>query len=152
MVTHNVLLRWLHFVRRTSLATRRWATAAYLLLVAGASLTPGEMIERVPIHILFLDKVIHCAMYGGMAFLVFHCVNSDRRLLLRTAFSLVVSLSYGILMEVLQRSIEGVGRTFSLEDIGANALGAAVVAAGLGWRLHRQRAPLADVLPGEACR
>ena len=125
-------------LQRTPYPARHLVAAAFIAAVTFASLLPGRVIEQVPIHIVFFDKLVHFAMYGIMAALLFWSVREPRRRLERVAAIHLFCSLYGVFMECLQGFLTSLGRSFSLADMLFNAAGAAVTLAFCTWqsRLH----------------
>ena len=95
----------------------------WLVVVAVLSLLPGDDIPRWDIP--YLDKYVHVMMYAGISFLwgnVFGFRFRPRKLLQKLTLLLLASLSYGLLMEILQQTI-AVHRAFDWLDMAANAAG-----------------------------
>jgi VanZ family protein len=73
-----------------------------------------------------IDKIVHFVLYGVTAVMLYRILraryNSNRALL----YSIAVSAFYGALMECIQYFLPY--RSFSIADMAANTLGAAVLA------------------------
>jgi VanZ family protein len=126
--------------QRTPQPARRFAVGAYVALILFLSLLPGRVLAQVPIRMLFFDKLVHFAMYGGLAVLLFWSEWQARRLPERIVMIFFLCSAYGVLIEILQKSFPSLGRSFSTADILANATGAAVSLAILVWRSRMQQA------------
>jgi VanZ family protein len=110
---------------QVSMRARRKICFAYMVIVAFASLAPKQVIEEVPIRVLFFDKIVHFAMYAVMAAALFWASERSDRIALRAIQSFIIATAYGVSMELLQKYIALIGRSFSGWDIVANATGAA---------------------------
>lgn len=98
----------------------RYSLALYLILISTLSLLPSNDLPNV---MLFpnADKLIHCAMYAGLTFLLLtgwpRFFMSNRKLLIVIAIAF-----WGIVMELLQGTA-AIGRSYDLMDELANILG-----------------------------
>jgi VanZ family protein len=85
-----------------------------------------------------LDKLCHATIYAGYTFVLIHALASTfntrvvSRLILVAA---MLAIAYGVVNEIHQ--LFRPGRTMSFADIGANAIGAALVA-GIWPRIQRR--------------
>ncbi len=119
----------------------RWTvTACYASLIALVSLLPSGKLPRLPIHIQNFDKIAHCLMYGGLAFLLCWAVRYSSRHSFRLMWVFLGSQLYGVSVEGAQWVLFTSDRLFSWADIAANAIGAGIVVTVLGWHAHRFRA------------
>lgn len=103
---------------------RKAVGAAYLAIVAYLSLMPSRNIPDIP---LFhgADKLVHICMYLGLSFLACWIYVADRHQL-RFMYSLLAAVfMYGVLMEILQRTMRN-GRSFDFKDMVANLVGAII--------------------------
>lgn len=67
------------------------------------------------------DKLVHFTMYFGMCFWIFYStIDLERKR--RYVVSLLVSISYGILMEIMQK-LMAIGRSMDVWDALANSVG-----------------------------
>jgi VanZ family protein len=103
---------------------------ALLILIACA--TPGEQLPPSPF--LDFDKLVHLCIFGVLQFLLlrgFRCQQNFPTLKKNyMIISLMISVGYGVLMEILQGYVFR-NRSFDVLDMAANTLG--VVVAALMW-------------------
>lgn len=108
-------------------------TICWMLLVLLLTLTPGEDMPKTHLwsDILSFDTVAHFGVFGILVFLMIIGLSKQYtyHFLRKKAIvvSILVSILYGIIIELLQQAIPG--RHFELFDILANSLGCFV---GLG--------------------
>ncbi len=94
---------------------------SYCLLLMGTLLAPSSNIPKV--EIIGFDKLAHVIVFGILSFLMlkFWFRNeSDRKSI---SYTFYFSVSYGILLEILQRSSFS-QREFDIFDLCANIIGA----------------------------
>lgn len=109
------------------LIVRRWICAAHLALIAALSLVPAWIFPPSAAGLPGIDKAVHAAMYGALGMLLRWAAGRES-IPPAARWLPAGGVAYGLLMEVLQRSIGGIGRAFSWGDALANLAG--VVA---GW-------------------
>ncbi len=104
---------------------QRWTLwIVYTLIITVASLAPSSSFKQIQ-PCLNEDKIIHFMIYGGDAVLLLWALSA--KLKNRTAQLITTILfcsAYGILMEILQATLQPNDRTFSIGDIAANIAGA----------------------------
>ncbi len=102
------------------LLIKRVLLFTYFAVVALLSLLPKSGLP--PVHLFqHADKVIHAAMYAGLAFLIFwNWSEFFSKRLKWLPLLIIVGLGTGI--ELLQE-IPGIGRSFEWLDVLANTLG-----------------------------
>lgn len=111
-------------LRGASFAVRFGVSLVYSAVIAVLSLLPSAVIEKVPIHMIMLDKIVHAAMYALLALLVFPLWDERRALRSRAIGTIAFCSAYGLLMEILQYYFKASQRSFSLGDALANGIGA----------------------------
>jgi VanZ family protein len=115
----------------------------YMTAIVVLSLLPSAILDKVPVHVIFMDKVVHALMYAGCTGLLFCGLSAPQR----TTRSLIVvffcCFCFGVILEVLQGTLTALHRTFSLDDIAANTVGALACA----WFLRRNILRLAVPAP-----
>lgn len=103
----------------------RWyLAAAYALLLAYLSLSPGQRLPKILSwsDLFSPDKIAHFGAYAVLALLL--CLALGRlSLVQRTFIAVLAAAGYGALMEFLQ-AVAGTGRDFDPVDMVANLLGA----------------------------
>ncbi len=104
---------------------QRWTLwVIYTLLIAVASLAPSSSFKDSP-SFLHADKIIHFLMYGADAALMLWALSTKlRNITTRLILAIAFCSAYGILMEILQATLQPNDRTFSIGDIAANITGA----------------------------
>ncbi|MBK8499037.1 MAG: VanZ family protein [Flavobacteriales bacterium] len=117
----------------------RWALL-WALLILVLCLMPGKALPSWQWADLFnVDKLVHLALFAVLLLLLARgLVNgglSNRNALLA---SLVVAVSYGGLLELLQ-TLPALGRRGDLNDLLANTAGAVVAWSWLRWKGSEQR-------------
>lgn len=107
-------MRWLFYC-----LTAIWAAAVTYASLKAPSHNPP------PFFLDFdnSDKLVHFTMYFGLCFWIFYSTIGHGREH-RYAVSLLVSVAYGIVMEVLQEFM-AIGRSMDVWDALANSVGAA---------------------------
>jgi len=102
-----------------------------VLIIMYLSLTNGEKFEKASfLHISFLDKIVHFAMYFVMMSVI---IFENRKTVINTSHLFLIALipfSYGVLMEILQSTIT-MSRTGSIFDVIFNAAG--IIVSVLLW-------------------
>ncbi|MFM2438651.1 MAG: VanZ like family [Actinomycetota bacterium] len=104
-----------------------WATLAVSALIVGLLLIPGPDLPQVGVG--GLDLAIHAALFATWALLL----RSETGL--RWWASVAAGLVFGLASEAVQ--LLAVQRTFSLQDVVADTVGAAIGATA--WQLGRRR-------------
>ena len=113
----------------------RWLiTFLYTCLLGWASLTPARNLPLSLPAFAHADKLCHFLIYGILAALLAWSMHlpalspgSAKRCVLA---AIVLTTIYGALMELGQGLLKQAGRSFSVGDLLANALGAAVFVLG----------------------
>ena len=100
------------------------ACAVYLGLVAGLSLAPSSAFPSSLTGIPGADKVVHFAMYGGLAAVLRWALAAGTAAPCRRRGVLLGAVAYGLLMEILQATVTHDMRGFGWGDIAANTTGA----------------------------
>jgi len=108
--------------------------AAFILLLCGI---PGNQINKVKIiDIPHFDKIVHLSFYFILTLLLISENNSQKQQQKATIKAIltagVISMSYGILIEILQKTIF-INRGAEIWDVVANAFG--FILAALSYRL-----------------
>jgi len=129
------------FIFSFKLWLRRSIAILYLSIVAVLSLMPAYDLPHITVYPGF-DKLVHFSMYLGAAFLGSWSLEISRNRMKPVYFLLAGVFLYGVLMEILQRTMHN-GRNFEFRDMIANLTGA--IAGILLFRyLDRKRAELAE--------
>jgi VanZ family protein len=120
----SVNLHMISFIFSFKPWLRKTIAALYLVTIAVLSLMPSY---DLPSFTIFpeIDKVVHICMYLGLSFLACWSFEIRRDRMKPLYFMLVTVFMYGILMEVLQRTMHN-GRNFDFRDMIANLTGAIV--------------------------
>lgn len=110
------------FIFSFSLWLRKTLSALYLVIIAVLSLMP---VSDLPHFTVFsgIDKMVHVSMYFGLAFLACWSFEINRDRMKPIYFLLSGVFMYGVLMEILQRTMHN-GRNFDFRDMLANLTGA----------------------------
>jgi len=95
----------------------------YLVNIAWLSLSPSYNIPVV--NIPYIDKLVHLCMYLGLSFLAGWIYDIGHHRVRYIYFILAGVFMYGVLMEILQRTMHN-GRDFDFKDMIANLLGAII--------------------------
>lgn len=92
---------------------------AWLALLPASYFSPGLFIFEGA------DKVVHCAIYSVLAFLLFMLFIdiNPKTLLPKYAAIFILASVYGLLMEFLQLWIRNASRSFEIGDVIANCAG-----------------------------
>lgn len=103
-----------------------WLPAtAWSVIIVIASLNSSDNLTEIQFDIPGLDKVVHFVMYGVLSFLLLWAVEKTIRNSLKLWNLLLIVLlssSFGLLMEILQKTMTSV-RNFDIYDIIANIIG-----------------------------
>jgi VanZ family protein len=101
---------------------RKTLAALYLAVIAILSLMP---VNDLPHFTVFpaIDKAVHFSMYFGLSFLVCWSLEVNRDRMKPLYLMLAGVFMYGVLMEILQRTMHN-GRNFDFRDMIANLTGA----------------------------
>jgi VanZ family protein len=101
---------------------RKTLAALYLAVIAVLSLMP---VQDLPHFTVFsgIDKMVHFSMYFGLAILACWSLEIDRKRMAPIYMLLSGVFFYGVLMEILQRTMHN-GRNFEFRDMIANLSGA----------------------------
>lgn len=98
---------------------------AWSVIIVIASLNSSENLIEIKFDIPGLDKMVHFVMYGILSFLLLWTgekVSKTRLELQNLLVVILVSSGFGILMEILQKTLTTV-RNFDIYDIIANIIG-----------------------------
>lgn len=100
----------------------------WLLLIFILLTLPGKDFEKVDVKIPFEDKIVHMGLFGGF---VFFFGLAYRKLPFRLSkmklvVIVLVAIAYGVIMEFVQKYCTHQSRSFSYEDMIADALGAII--------------------------
>jgi VanZ family protein len=109
----------------------------WLLVVTGLSVLPSVQLPKF--ELFAADKLGHAGVYAVLSWLILLGIQrSEERLPARHEMwaTFAFSTFYGVLMEFVQGTFIP-GRFYELDDMIANAFGAAL--AWAGWALLRQR-------------
>ena len=96
----------------------------YLAIVAVLSLMPSRDLPHFTVFPA-IDKVVHISMYLGLSFLACWIYEIKRERMQPLYLLLAGVFMYGVLMEILQRTMHN-GRSFDFKDMIANLTGAIV--------------------------
>jgi VanZ family protein len=103
---------------------RKTLAALYLTIIAVLSLMPVQDLPHFTVF-SFIDKMVHFSMYFGLAFLACWSLEISRDRMKPLYLMLAGVFMYGVLMEILQRTMHN-GRNFDFKDMIANLTGAIV--------------------------
>jgi VanZ family protein len=103
---------------------RKTIAILYLVTIAVISLIPSHDLPQFT-KFKDIDKVIHVCMYMGLSFLACWSFGIRRDRMKPLYFMLAVVFMYGVLMEILQRTMHN-GREFDFKDMVANLMGTIV--------------------------
>ncbi len=129
------------FIFSFKLWLRRTIGFIYFGIVAFLSLMPAQDLPHLTVYAGF-DKLVHFSMYLGAAILACWSMDLGLKRVRPLYYLLAGVFLYGVLMEILQRTMHN-GRNFEFRDMIANLTGA--VAGILVYRyLEKKRIELAD--------
>lgn len=98
----------------------------WTLIIVTSCLAPVSSFSNFSFdHLIGIDKILHLILYFG--FFVLWFLSSDNWTKSKMRKLLVISILFGIIIEVLQKQM-GMGRSYDLADITANILGSSI-----GW-------------------
>jgi len=103
---------------------RKSIAALYLAVVAILSLMPARDLPHITVFQWF-DKLVHFSMYFGLSFLACWSLSISRNRMKPIYLLLLGVFLYGVLMEILQRTMHN-GRNFEFRDMIANLTGAVI--------------------------
>lgn len=103
---------------------RKTIAIIYLAIIAILSLMPSYDLPHITVFQGF-DKVVHFSMYFGLSILACWSLEIDRKRMTPIYALLAGIFSYGVLMEILQRTMHN-GRNFEFRDMIANLTGAII--------------------------
>ncbi len=103
---------------------RKAIATVYLAVIAMLSLMPSYDLPHFTVF-KGIDKVVHICMYLGLAFLAGWSFEISRERMKPLYLLLVGVFMYGVLMEILQRTMHN-GREFDFKDMLANLTGAVI--------------------------
>jgi VanZ family protein len=112
------------FIFSIKLWLRRTIGLLYLGTVAFVSLMPVNDLPHITVYQGF-DKAVHLSMYLGLSFLACWCFRITRKNMAPFYILLAMVFSWGLLMEILQRTMHN-GRNFEFRDMIANLTGAII--------------------------
>lgn len=101
---------------------------AWVLLIFILLTLPGKDFEKVGFHLPYLDKLVHMALFGGLVFwfgLAFRRAPFPMSKM-KILMMVLISCSYGIIMEFVQKYCTNNTRSFSYDDMLADGLGALI--------------------------
>ena len=101
---------------------RKTIAVLYLATIAVLSLMPSYDLPQFTIF-PEIDKVVHICMYLGLSFLACWSFEISRNRMKPLYLMLAGVFMYGVLMEILQRTMHN-GRNFDFRDMIANLTGA----------------------------
>jgi len=101
---------------------RKTIAALYLATIAALSLMPARDLPHFTVF-SSLDKAVHISMYLGLSFLACWSYEISRDRMKPIYLLLLGVFMYGVLMEILQRTMHN-GRNFDFKDMIANLTGA----------------------------
>ena len=107
---------------------RKTLAIFYLAVVAFLSLMPASDLPRIALFQnidIEVHLTVHFFMYLGLSILVCWSLGVDRNRMAPIYGLLTGAFFYGVLMEILQRTIHN-GRQFMFKDMLANLIGASV--------------------------
>jgi len=110
------------FIFSFKLWLRKTIASIYLVLIAILSLLPSYDLPDIPMF-EGEDKAIHVCMYFGLAILVCWSFDFSRKRMGPLYLMLAGVFFWGVLMEILQRTMHN-GRNFDFRDMIANLVGA----------------------------
>jgi len=97
-----------------------WAMMIFILSTANPNAFPD-----ITFNFVFgIDKLVHFLLYAFLALLLI-LVKTRIKFLIHTVYMFLLSVAYGISIEILQGMFFA-GRTFDYADIIANTIGAAI--------------------------
>jgi VanZ family protein len=97
-------------------------TIVWALIIFVATMVPGKTIPNVPIF--GIDKLVHFFIFSMLSFLWLYDLNKNIKSSLASYYVILLSIGYGIFIEIIQRFIPG--RSCSIYDIIANSIGVAL--------------------------
>lgn len=113
-------------VKRASL----WLALFWTLTIATSCLIPASVFKPVSFNLFEIDKVVHFGLYFVLVCLWLTVLYARHTLKRKNHLIIVLlSIGYGILIELIQ-AISHTGRSYELDDIIANTIGALA-----GWLL-----------------
>jgi VanZ family protein len=112
------------FIFSFKLWLRKTIAAIYLGIIAVLSLMPARDLPHITVFQSF-DKMVHFSMYFGLSFLACWSLEINRNRMKPIYLLLLSVFLYGVLMEILQRTMHN-GRNFEFRDMIANLTGAVV--------------------------
>ncbi|NOZ47971.1 MAG: glycine cleavage system protein H [Chlorobi bacterium] len=107
-----------------------WKTITWAIIVFILSSLPGSDFDEVPFfNIPYFDKLVHFGMYAVLTFIFLFELNNNSFSTLPKIKAIVligfVSISYGLLLEILQKYLF-TERSAELADFIANTIGCLV--------------------------
>ena len=98
----------------------------WTFVIASSCLAPASSFSQFSFdQFIGIDKVLHLTLYFGFFILWF--LASDNWTIPKKRNLLLVSILFGVLIEVLQKHM-GLGRSYDIADIAANIVGSLI-----GW-------------------
>lgn len=101
---------------------RKTIGVIYLAVIAVLSLMPSRDLPHFTVY-PEIDKAVHLCMYLGLSFLACWSFEINRNRMKPFYLMLSGVFMYGVLMEILQRTMHN-GRNFDFRDMIANLTGA----------------------------
>jgi len=92
---------------------------AWTVLILVACLIPGNEVPDV--HVPFMDKYVHFAIFAGFSFL--WLCTLEQLTLQKSIWIFIASVALGYLVELLQGSGITSGRSYDMYDVLADAVG-----------------------------
>jgi VanZ family protein len=115
----------------TILPAHRWLLfTGYTLALGAACLVPAATVSPLTSAVTGLDLAAHFILFGLHAVLFLFALSPTRRAGPILAGAVALTVGYGVLIEIMQPTIGGEGRTFQWADIAANSLGAILFTGG----------------------
>lgn len=98
----------------------------WLLLIFILLTLPGSDFDKVDMHIPFEDKIVHMGLFGGLVFFFGLAYYKIPFAFTKTklVFMVLCAIAYGVIMEFVQKYCTHHSRSFSYDDMLADALGA----------------------------
>lgn len=118
----QIILLLIKFIFSLKLWLRRGIAMLYLSAIVVISLMPARDLPHIAIFPSF-DKLAHFSMYFGLSFLACWSLDLSRIRMGPIYLLLAGVFMWGVLMEILQRTMHN-GRNFDFKDMIANLAGA----------------------------
>jgi VanZ family protein len=131
------------FIFSFKLWLRRTIALFYLGVIVVLSLMPAVDLPHFTVF-SGIDKAVHLCMYLGLSFLACWSLEINRKKMSPLYMMLAVIFMWGVLMEILQRTMHN-GRNFDFRDMIANLTGA-IIGIVIYRYFDRKRAEIAEGL------